>query len=167
MQRYKSSKQVIVNEINFATTLQTSSFVFPMLKILKKINLDKIGISASLICAIHCAILPLFFASLPIFGLEILHNKIFEYSMIAFAGVIGSYALYHGYKKHHHKKLPLIIFLAGLCFLILKEVFIAEELLLLIPAATFIIGAHILNYHECRKANHCHTDDCDHEHLLS
>jgi hypothetical protein len=138
-----------------------------MIKTLKKINLDTIGISASLICAIHCAILPLFFASLPIFGLEILHNKIFEYSMIAFAGIVGSYALYHGWKKHHHKKLPLIIFLTGLCFLILKEVFIAEELLLLIPAATFIIGAHYLNYRDCRKANHCHKDDCDHKHLLS
>src|SRR5207344_3377096 len=103
-----------------------------MIKTLKKINLDTLGISASLACAIHCAVLPLFFTSLPVFGLEILHNKIFEYSMIAFAGIIGSYALYHGWKKHHHKVLPLVIFLTGLSFLILKEVFIAEELLLLI-----------------------------------
>ena len=138
-----------------------------MIRTLRKINLDTIGISASLACAIHCAVLPLFFTSLPMFGLEILHNKIFEYSMIAFAGVIGSYALYHGWRKHHHKILPLIIFLAGLSFLILKEVFINEELYLLIPAATLIIGAHILNYRDCRKAKHCHPTDCDHEHLLS
>src|SRR5215212_2239097 len=86
-------------------------FLFVMIKALKrKINLDSIGISASLACAIHCAVLPLFFTSLPILGLEILHNKVFEYSMIGFAGIIGSYALYHGWKKHHHKILPLIIF---------------------------------------------------------
>ncbi len=133
----------------------------------KKINLDALGISASLLCAIHCAVLPLFLTSLPLFGLEILHNKIFEYSMIAFAGLIGSYALYHGWKKHHHKKFPLIIFLTGLCFLVLKEVFISEELILLIPAATFILSAHFLNYYYCRKANHCHSNDCDHAHLLS
>lgn len=138
-----------------------------MIKTLKKINLDTLGISASLACAIHCAVLPLFFTGLPLFGLEILHNKIFEYSMIAFAGIIGSYALYHGWKKHHHKILPLIIFLTGLTFLILKEAFIAEELLLLIPAAILIIGAHVLNFRYCRKANHCHTHDCNHEHLLS
>ena len=138
-----------------------------MIKALKKINLDTIGISASLACAIHCAVLPLIFTSLPIFGLEILHNKTFEYGMIAFAGIIGSYALYHGWKKHHHKKLPLIIFLVGLAFLILKEVFINEELLLLIPAATCIIGAHILNFRDCKKANHCHAHDCNHDHLLS
>jgi hypothetical protein len=138
-----------------------------MIRVIKKINLDTLGISASLACAIHCAVLPLFFTSLPLFGLEILHNKIFEYSMIAFAGIIGSYALYHGWKKHHHKVSPLIIFLTGLMFLILKEVFISEELLLLIPAAILIIGAHLLNFRFCRKANHCHSNDCNHEHLLS
>lgn len=138
-----------------------------MIKGLKgKINLDSIGISASLACAIHCAVLPLFFTSLPIFGMEILNNKIFEYCMIAFAGFIGSYALYHGWKKHHHKLLPLVIFLAGLALLVLKEVFISIELVLLIPAAILIIGAHVLNYRDCRKANHCHSNDCKHEHLL-
>ena len=138
-----------------------------MIKTLKKINLDTIGVSASLACAVHCAVLPIFFTSLPMFGLEILHNKTFEYSMIGFAGVIGSYALYHGWKKHHHNKLPLIIFLSGFAFLILKEVFIAEELLLLIPAATLIVSAHFLNYRDCRKANHHHANDCNHENLLS
>jgi hypothetical protein len=137
-----------------------------MIKTLRKINLDAIGVSVSLLCAIHCAVLPLFFASLPLFGLEILHNKIFEYSMIVFAGVIGSYALHHGFKKHHHKLLPIIIFLTGLCFLVLKEIFIGDELLLLIPAATMIIGAHVINYLNCRKANHCHTGDYNHEHLV-
>ncbi|MGN6212246.1 MerC domain-containing protein [Parafilimonas sp.] len=138
-----------------------------MIKTLRKINLDTLGISASLVCAIHCAVLPLFFTSLPLFGLEILHNKIFEYTMIGLAGLIGSYSLYHGWKKHHHKKLPLILFLVGLSLLILKEVITGAELLLLIPAATLIIGAHILNYKDCRKANHCHKNDCNHDHLIS
>jgi hypothetical protein len=137
-----------------------------MIKALKKINLDAIGISTSLLCAIHCAVLPLFLTSFPLFGLEILHNKIFEYSMIAFAGIIGSYALFHGWRKHHHKVLPLLIFLTGLSFLVFKEVFISEELMLLIPAATMIISAHVINYIYCRKANHYHKNDCDHEHLI-
>ena len=135
--------------------------------IAQKISLDTIGISASLLCAIHCAILPLFLTSLPLFGLEILHSKIFEYSMIAFAGIIGSYALYHGWKKHHHKTLPLIIFVTGFILLVLKEVFISNEILLLIPAATFIVGAHVLNYRYCRNATHFHRNDCNHETLLS
>jgi len=166
MQSYKSLKQLIVNEINFATALQMYNFVRSMIKTLRKLNLDTLGISASLICAIHCAVLPLFFTSLPLFGLEVLHNKIFEYGMIAFAAGIGAYALYHGWKKHHHKTLPLILFFIGIVLLVLKEVFIAEHLILLLPAVAFIISAHILNYSDCRKANHCHANDCNHDHLV-
>lgn len=82
--------------------------------------------------------------------------------MIGIAAIIGCSALYHGFKKHHHKKSPLIIFIVGLLFLVLKEVFVSVELLLLIPAATLIIGAHFLNFRFCRQANHSHTHDCRH-----
>lgn len=141
-------------------------FVFYMIKTLRKINTDTLGISVSLLCAIHCAVLPLFFTSLPLFGLEILHDKVFEYGMIFLAGIVGSYSLYHGWKKHHHKTFPLLIFFAGLALLVLKEVFENIEILLLIPAATLIIVAHYFNYRDCRKANHCHSSDCNHDHLL-
>jgi MerC mercury resistance protein len=50
----------------------------------KKWNWDAIGIGASLACAIHCALLPLFFSSLPLMGINILHNTQFELGMIFF-----------------------------------------------------------------------------------
>ena len=134
-------------------------------EIARKINLDTLGISTSLLCAIHCAVLPLFFTSLPLFGFEILQNKTFEYSMIVIAAVIGLSALHHGWRRHHHKKLPLLVFITGLFFLVAKEVLVAAELALLIPAAGCIISAHFLNFRFCRQANHCHTNDCNHEHL--
>ena len=68
-----------------------------------KINWDAWGIGASVACAIHCAILPLFLASLPVFGANIIHNMAFEIGMILLSLVIGCIALYHGYKKHHHR----------------------------------------------------------------
>ena len=132
----------------------------------QKINSDTLGIATSVACAVHCAVLPLFFTSLPVFGFEILHGKVFEYSMIALAAVIGCNALYHGYKKHHHKKMPLFVFLTGLLFLVLKEIFISAEVLLLIPAVAFIISAHILNFSFCRKANRCHAEDYGHTEII-
>ena len=39
-----------------------------------KINWDALGIGASLACAIHCALLPLFFSTLPLFGINIIHH---------------------------------------------------------------------------------------------
>ena len=127
-----------------------------------KINWDTLGIGASLACAIHCALLPLFLSSLPLFGLNIIHHTGFEVGMIVLALCIGSYSLYHGYKKHHHFILPLSLFFAGFIFLVLKQFFIRYETWLLIPAVTLIILAHLLNYKFCRVHNHAHADDCAH-----
>ncbi len=127
-----------------------------------KINWDALGIATSLACAIHCAILPLFLVSLPVLGANIIHNNFLEYSMIFLALCIGTIALYHGFKKHHHKIRPLVIFIIGMLCLLLKEWLYDAELLLLIPAVILIILAHYLNYQLCRKANHCHTGDCNH-----
>lgn len=128
-----------------------------------RINYDALGISASIACAIHCAILPLLLTSLPVFGIDIINNYYFEYGMIALAFVVGLYALYHGYKKHHHKTIPVIFFIAGILFLLLKEQFHNYHILLLIPAVILIIAAHYMNYSLCRKANHCHASDCNHD----
>jgi hypothetical protein len=64
-----------------------------------KINWDALGITASLACAIHCALLPLFLSTLPLFGINIINNVPFEIFMILLALAIGSYSLYHGWKK--------------------------------------------------------------------
>jgi len=127
-----------------------------------KMNWDALGISASIACAIHCAILPLFLTSLPVFGIEIINNELFEISMIVLAFLVGAHSLYHGWKKHHHNKIPILIFSIGIIFLVLKQFFHAYTIQLLIIAVTLIITAHILNYRKCRLAKHCHKDDCTH-----
>ncbi|MDP4262704.1 MAG: MerC domain-containing protein [Bacteroidota bacterium] len=127
-----------------------------------RINWDTLGITASLACAIHCALLPLFLTSLPLFGINIIHNLFFETGMVTLAFCIGSYSFYHGYHKHHHNPTPFMLFGAGMCLLVMKLFFIQYETWLLVPAVTLIISAHILNFRFCRIHNHAHTDDCDH-----
>ena len=127
-----------------------------------QVNWDGLGIATSLVCAIHCAVLPLLLTSLPLFGINIIHNNFFEAGMIALAFLIGSLALFHGYRRHHHRPLPLLIFSAGFIFLVLKEIFRSNEIALLVPAVLFILSAHFFNYRFCRRANHCHSTDCDH-----
>ena len=124
-----------------------------------KINWDALGIGASLACAIHCA---LFMSSLPLFGVNIIHNTGFEIGMIVLAFCIGSYSLYHGFKKHHHSFMPLLLFIIGFIFLVVKQFFIHVETWLLIPAVFFIVTAHLINYRSCRVHDHAHADDCDH-----
>lgn len=129
---------------------------------MKRVNWDALGITASLACAIHCALLPLFLTSLPLFGVNIIHNIYFEAGMIMLALCVGSFSLYHGFKKHHHSWTPLIVFFIGFSFLVLKQFFIHYETWLLIPAVGLIVTAHLLNYRSCRIHDHAHSDDCDH-----
>ena len=131
-----------------------------------RINWDALGIGASLACAIHCALLPLFLTSLPLFGMNIIHNTVFEVGMIGLALAIGTYSLYHGFRRHHHSALPLLLFYAGFTFLVLKQFFIQYEVWLLIPAVILIVTAHLFNFRFCRVHNHAHSDDCDHSTAL-
>jgi hypothetical protein len=82
--------------------------------------------------------------------------------MIVLAMGVGLYSLNHGFKRHHHQKLPMVIFIGGMIFLLLKQVLHAYQLWLLIPGVSMIIAAHYLNYRQCQKANHCHKEDCAH-----
>jgi len=127
-----------------------------------KINWDALGISASLACAIHCAILPLLLTSLPVLGVDIIDNAPFEYFMILLAFAIGSYSFWHGYKRHHHSWTPFIVFSIGILFLVAKQVWHSYQLWLLPFALTFIIYAHLRNFKLCRVHNHAHSDDCNH-----
>lgn len=117
-----------------------------------KANWDGLGILTSLACAIHCALLPLILTSLPLFGVNILHNAAFEWGMIAIAAAVGFYALYHGYITHHGNTKPIMMFAVGLLFLISKQFFHSMENWLLLPAVTLIISAHYYNYTLCRKS---------------
>jgi hypothetical protein len=127
-----------------------------------KINYDALGIAASVACAIHCALLPLVLTSLPILGVNIINNIWFELMMILIALFIGIYSLRHGFKKHHHNKLPIIIFSSGMALLILKQILHAQQMWFLVPAVILIVTAHYLNYRDCRKDGECNTDNCSH-----
>ena len=118
----------------------------------RKINWDILGITASVLCAIHCVVLPLLLASLPILGINIIHNVYFEYGMIALAFLIGSWALLHGFRRHHRRLMPLLLFTGGLLLLVAKQIWHTYELRLLPFAVVLIVGAHVLNFRLSRPA---------------
>ena len=119
----------------------------------KRINWDALGIATSVACAIHCALLPVVVTSLPVLGINIIHNSFFEWGMIALAFAIGSYSLLHGHIKHHRSFTPMLIFTAGFIFLVSKQFFPSLEYLLLFFAVVFILAAHFFNYRLCNRAN--------------
>jgi hypothetical protein len=127
-----------------------------------KINWDALGIGTSLACAIHCALLPLFLTSLPVLGIELIDNVAFEYIMIFIALAIGSFALIHGFRRHHHSLLPLLIFIGGMALLFVKQRWHNYQFWILPFAVILIVSAHLLNFRYCRIHNHAHAEDCSH-----
>ena len=117
-----------------------------------KFNWDALGIATSLLCAIHCTLLPLLMSSLPLFGINLVHNSFFEWGMIVLAFLVGGYALYHGYIRHHRAPLPVLLFSIGFVLLLLKQFFHNIQSLLLLPAVILIISAHYTNYRLCRQS---------------
>lgn len=117
-----------------------------------KINWDVMGIATSVACAIHCALLPVLMSSLPLFGINIIHNLFFEWGMIALAFLVGSYSLFHGFVKHHRSIIPVLLFSVGFIFLLLKQAYHQYQNWLLFAAVTLIITAHYYNYRLCHKS---------------
>lgn len=112
----------------------------------RKINYDALGATVSVACAIHCAVLPLAMATLPILGVNIIHNTGFECTMIGLAFLIGIRALLHGYRRHHHRLTPSVLFITGMILLIAKQIWHEQEVILLALALPLILGAHAWNY---------------------
>ncbi|HMI79237.1 MAG TPA: MerC domain-containing protein [Ferruginibacter sp.] len=117
-----------------------------------KLNWDALGIITSILCAVHCAVLPVLLTSMPVFGINIVHNLFFEWGMIGLAFVVGAYSLAHGYIKHHRVITPVLVFTIGFIFLVLKQFFAAIEYPLLAIAVAFIITAHYYNFRLCHQS---------------
>lgn len=117
-----------------------------------KLNYDRLGIFTSIACAVHCTLLPLLVSTLPFLGINIPEHKGIEWTMIFLALLFGTLPLYHGYRQHHHKLAPLVLFGIGFTFLVLNQLVAERFVYLFIPlSAIAIITAHSLNLAYSRK----------------
>ncbi len=62
--------------------------------------IDRLGAYGSILCAIHCAMLPLVVALLPSLGLAALGSDEFERAFVVFASLFGLGSLLWGYYRH-------------------------------------------------------------------
>lgn len=110
-------------------------------------KLDRIGMTASTFCAIHCAVVPFIISVLPLWGLGFLAEEWMEISMIVLSLAIGSWSLGISWMKHR-KITALLIFICGFFFIAIGHLFghgSTEHLLL--PAGGLTIAlAHFINW---------------------
>jgi len=113
--------------------------------------LDHLGMTASLACAIHCAVLPFVISMLPLWGIGFLANDWVELSMIILSLIIGIYSLASSYPKHS-KLLPIFVLVAGFTFIAAGHYFFEHLEATLIPLGGLAIAAaHFINWRYSRR----------------
>ncbi|WP_458069023.1 MerC domain-containing protein [Rhodanobacter sp. BL-MT-08] len=130
---------------------------------------DRVGATASFLCAIHCAALPFVLALLPLIGLQFLADHRFERGFVFFACALALVALIIGYRRHH-RALPLMLAVPGLLLLIFGVTW-AEGISIIVHSVLVTIGgllvasSHFINLRSDRRrshAGHVHGPQCAH-----
>ena len=88
--------------------------------------LDLAGGWASLICAVHCAFLPIVLAAVPGVGLELLDNEWFDRAFAISVGLFGLVVLGAGLCAHRFRLVSLL-YVAAVCLLYLGAFAMAER----------------------------------------
>ncbi len=121
---------------------------------------DRIAITVSTLCAIHCLLLPVLLVALPTLGSSIVASEAVHLGLLGIAIPISIFALSVGCKVHRRTSF-IAIGAAGLGLMILGLVseqlgwgHEAERTLTLIGAITITL-AHVRNFKLCRQLNDC------------
>ena len=125
--------------------------------------LDRLGAAGSLLCAIHCALLPLAIAMLPALGIATWLGDGFEMGFVVFASCVGVFSLAWGYRRHGAVR-ALGLLLTGLAVLWLGILYTPLHHALIPHALTMTLGgtlvglAHLANL----RLVHVHNASCAH-----
>lgn len=128
------------------------------MKTVKSISLDKIGITASTACAVHCAVLPFVLTLLPLWGIEFLAAPSIEITMILLSLALGIWSLSKSYRNTHQRLAPILTLILGFSFIATGH-FAGIEVLepILIPLGGFTVAiAHYINLKFTKICNHKH-----------
>jgi len=129
-----------------------------MKTLIKSGRLDQLGMTASIACAVHCAVLPLAITVLPLVGLEFLANIWVEIVMICLSLMIGAWSMIGSYLRHGNFA-PLLVLLAGFGFIATGHFIFEQFESILVPFGGFTIAAaHYTNWKLNRVCMHEHKN---------
>lgn len=115
--------------------------------------LDKFGIWASGLCALHCLSLPVLLPVAPLVGAFFFAQDWFEHTILITSLVVGFWAMLSGYYRYHRQTYPLFSIAAGGMIYWNKDILgEALEPVTIAVGAFLIIFAHLSNQRLCTKA---------------
>ena len=122
--------------------------------------LDRLGATGSLVCAVHCALLPLVIALLPSLGIALWLGEDFELGFVTFATLLGVFTLVWGYRRPRVVRalgllIPgLVALWAGVLFAPLHHALVPHAITMTF-GGTLVGLAHLANL----RLNHGHVHD--------
>lgn len=125
---------------------------------------DRFGATASFLCAIHCALLPLVVAALPVLGLGFLADHRYERGFIVFASVLALTSIALGFRRH--QRFGAFWFLVPGIVLLLVGAAIALDdatnlhAVIVAIGGTLVAAAHVVNLR--LSHHHVHDANCQH-----
>lgn len=128
---------------------------------------DPFGTVTSMVCALHCALLPFLMALLPAVGFGVLASSGFEYGYVAFASVLALASLWQGYRRHRvYRALAflvpgLVAVWAGVTIAPVHDDAIIHAVVMTF-GGTMIAVAHLVNLR--LSHGHVHDAGCAHGH---
>ena len=122
-------------------------------------RLDRLGMTASSVCAIHCILMPLAVALFPIAGMRLFASEPTEWVLIGITVTIGLTSLLPSYVRHHRRKAALLVFVTGVLFVLIGRTLFAGveqvEPTLVVYGALAIAASHGINKWLCRTCSVC------------
>ena len=125
-------------------------------------KLDRLGATASFVCAIHCMIMPLIVTTLPLLGIGFLANDWVEWTLVGISAALGITSLHLGYKVHRSKH-ALTLLSAGLALIAAGR--IGEyhrthmpNVAMVVAGGLAIATAHLINQKLCSTCRKCSVE---------
>ncbi len=113
----------------------------------------------SLVCAIHCLMMPLLIVIAPLIGVGFMVEESFEVALIASILILAGGTLFMGFRQHRRME-PTALLGAGIIGIIVSH-FITPprfEPWIMGAAGLCLASAQLLNRRHCRACAHCEAD---------
>lgn len=142
----------------------------PLLKVMSQRTkfrqlLDQLGATGSLLCAVHCAVIPAALALAPSLGLALWFSDQVEMALVVFVSLLGFFSLVWGYRRHRALR-ALGLLVPGLALLWAALLYEPLHHSLVPHAVAMTLGgvlvglAHVVNLR--LNHGHIHSASCAH-----
>jgi len=126
----------------------------------RRVNLDKIGVTLSVACAIHCLLMPVLVIVMSVGVVSWLVDEQTELIILGVAGVIAGLSLWRGCRMHRRLSLWLI-FIASAVLIVaghLTGFSTPVSVHLHVAGGLCLAGTQLINLWLCKQCPACRTD---------